>query len=123
MKNLFCFKAINLLFHLISLNIRILCYRLSKDLSIPETKAEKNFTHRVFSFDSTAQKMKCSIKEFFSKCDQIPRKLRIWSHLLKKSLTGNFIFLVQCSFNNDKLKNNLSKEELKALYNLRKQKH
>ena len=40
----------------------------------------------------TAQKMKFSIKDFFSKCDQIRRKLRIWSHLLKKSLTKNFIF-------------------------------
>ena len=41
---------------------------------------------------STAQKMKFSIKDFFSKCDQICRKLRIWSHLLKKSLMKNFIF-------------------------------
>ena len=31
------------------------------------------------------------IKDFFSKCDQIRRKLRIWSHLLKKSLMENFI--------------------------------
>ena len=37
-------------------------------------------------------KMKFSIKEFFSKCDQIHRKLQIWSHLLKKSLMENFIF-------------------------------
>ena len=40
----------------------------------------------------TAQKMKFSIKDFFSKCDQTRRKLRIWSHLLKKSLIENFIF-------------------------------
>ena len=40
----------------------------------------------------TAQKMKFSIKDFFSKCDQIRRKLRIWSHLLKKSLMENFTF-------------------------------
>ena len=40
----------------------------------------------------TAQKMKFSIKDFFSNCDQICRKLRIWSHLLKKSLMENFIF-------------------------------
>ena len=40
----------------------------------------------------TAQKMKFTIKDFFSKCDQIRRKLRIWSHLLKKSLKENFIF-------------------------------
>ena len=37
--------------------------------------------------DITAQKMKFSIKDFFSKYDIICRKLRIWSHLLKKSLT------------------------------------
>ena len=40
----------------------------------------------------TTQKMKFSITDFFSKCDQIRRKLRIWSHLLKKSITENFIF-------------------------------
>ena len=37
--------------------------------------------------------MKFSNKDFFSKCDQIRRKLRIWSHLLKKSLMENFNFL------------------------------
>ena len=41
---------------------------------------------------TTAQKMKFSIQNFFSKCDQICRFLRIWSHLLKKSLKENFIF-------------------------------
>ena len=41
---------------------------------------------------STAQKMKFSIKDFFSKCDQICRKLRIWSHLRKNPLMENFIF-------------------------------
>ena len=30
--------------------------------------------------------------DFFSKCDQIRRKLWIWSHLLKKPLMENFIF-------------------------------
>ena len=39
-----------------------------------------------------AQKMKFSIKDFLSKCDEIRRFLRIWSHLLKKSLMENFIF-------------------------------
>ena len=37
--------------------------------------------------------MKFSIKDFFSKCDQIRNYLRIWSLLLKKSLMENFIFL------------------------------
>ena len=40
----------------------------------------------------TAQIMKSSIRNFFSKYDQIRRKLRIWSHLLKKSLMKIFIF-------------------------------
>ena len=39
-----------------------------------------------------------SIKDFLSKCDQIRRKLRIWSHLLKKSLMENFIFRVVSPF-------------------------
>ena len=44
----------------------------------------------------TAQKMKFSIKNFFSKRDQICSFLRIWSHLLKKSLMENFIFCAVC---------------------------
>ena len=40
----------------------------------------------------TAQKMMFSIKDFFSKHEEIYRKLRIWSHLLKKSLMEKFIF-------------------------------
>ena len=42
---------------------------------------------------NTAQKIKFSIKDIFSKCDQIHGFLRIWSHLLKKSLMENFILL------------------------------
>ena len=38
-----------------------------------------------------AQKMKFFMKDFFSKCDHIRRKLLIWSHLLMKSLMQNFI--------------------------------
>ena len=40
----------------------------------------------------TAQKMKFSTTDFFSKWDQIRRFLRISSHLLKKSVMENFIF-------------------------------
>ena len=47
--------------------------------------------HRSFE-NVTTQKMKFSIKYFIGKCYQIRRKLRIWSHLLKKSLMENFIF-------------------------------
>ena len=38
-----------------------------------------------------AQKLKFSIKDFFSKCNQIRRRLGIWSHLPKKSLINKFI--------------------------------
>ena len=46
----------------------------------------------------TVQKMKFSIKDFFSKCDQTRSFLRVWSHLLKKSLVENFIVFVQWLF-------------------------
>ena len=36
--------------------------------------------------------MKYSINDFFNKCDQICKKPRIWSNLLKKSLRKNFFF-------------------------------
>ena len=42
--------------------------------------------------DTLHKKINFSIKNSFSKCDQIRRKLRIWSHLLKKSLMENTIF-------------------------------
>ena len=44
----------------------------------------------------TSQKMKFSIKDFFSKCDQIRSFLRIWSHLLKKSLMETSFFCAIC---------------------------
>ena len=54
--------------------------------------------------------MKFSIKDFFSKHDQIRRKPWIWSDLLKKSLMENFIFCaLQC--NTDKEKKNRLKTE------------
>ena len=47
---------------------------------------------KLLSWYHTAQKMKFSIKDFFSKCDQIRSFLQIWLHLPKKSLMKNFIF-------------------------------
>ena len=44
------------------------------------------------SYRKAAQKLKFSIKDFFSKRDQIRRKLRIWSRLLKESVIEIFIF-------------------------------
>ena len=48
---------------------------------------------------NTAQKIKFSIQDFFSKCDQIRSFLRIWLHLLKKSLIENFVFLCAVNIN------------------------
>ena len=44
-------------------------------------------------FFTLYKKMKFSIKDLFSKCDQIRSFLRIWSHLLNKSFIENFFFL------------------------------
>ena len=41
---------------------------------------------------NTAQNMNFYIENFFSECDLIRSFLRIWAHLLKKSLMENFIF-------------------------------
>ena len=48
--------------------------------------------------------MKFSFTVLFSKCDQIRSFLRIWSHLLKKSVIGNFIFCAVNKINNVHLK-------------------
>ena len=59
-----------------------------------EKNCEKNGKSGVLVYQNshTAPKIMFSNKEFFSKCDQIRRKLRIWSHLLKQSLMENFVF-------------------------------
>ena len=44
--------------------------------------------------------MKFSIKDLYSKYDQIRSFLRIWSYLLKKSLMENFIFCAVNYFRN-----------------------
>ena len=44
-----------------------------------------------FTSRTTAQKSNFSIRDFFSKCDQIRSFLQIWSYLLKKPLMVNFI--------------------------------
>ena len=47
----------------------------------------------------TAQEMKFSINNLFSKCDQIHKKLQHCSHLLKKSSMKNFIFCTVIFYN------------------------
>ena len=47
--------------------------------------------------------MKFSIKYLFNNCNQTRRELRIWSHLLKKSLLENFIFCAVCCSSTEQL--------------------
>ena len=53
--------------------------------------SDHNFTIKC---TDAAWKMKFSIKNLFSKCDQIRSFLRIWSHLQKKSLVKNIFCVV-----------------------------
>ena len=67
-------------------NYMFLFLQLFQKNSMPRYVITNNLTNY------TTQKMNFSIKDFFSKCDQIRSFLWIWSHLLKKSLMENFIF-------------------------------
>ena len=63
------------------------------NILIHQTDYSNNRTvHEIHFAINTPQKMKFSIKDFFSKCEQIRRKLLICSHLLKKCLMENFFF-------------------------------
>ena len=59
----------------------------------------------------TAHKMKFSIKDFFSKCDQICRRLGTWSHLLNKLLMENFIFCAMTYFSQSQSTFNIFKKK------------
>ena len=63
----------------------------NKDLSHERVNAN-TYCSKMVRQTFTAQKMKFSIKDFFRKCAQIRSFLRIWSHLLKKSVIENFAF-------------------------------
>ena len=72
----------------------VFCPRLGVcilDRNVVKSKSMTSLWIHIFTH-VTSQKMNFSIKDFFSQCDQIRSFLRIWSHLLKKSLMENFIF-------------------------------
>ena len=70
-----------------------LCFFCLLDLNC----LDKTCAKRTYYLFFTAQNMKCSIKDFFSECDRIHKKLLVWSHLLKKSSMENFIFCAMFS--------------------------
>ena len=55
-------------------------------------KSHENVGSTWQSATYNVQKVKIFVKDFFSKCDQIRRKLRIFSHSLERSLMENFTF-------------------------------
>ena len=61
--------------------------------SILDCGRDASITFPCFITTCTRQKMKFSIKDFFSKYNQIHSFLQIRSHLLKKFLMENFIFV------------------------------
>ena len=74
---------------------------ITNRLTLLEKFPYSEFLRFVFFRIHTAQKIKFTIKSFFSKCDQIYRKLRIWSHLLKKS---SFLMQRQTEYGPEKLR-------------------
>ena len=77
-----------------------------KDLRHERVNLKYKVLNPFHANDLTAQKMKFSIEDFFSKCDQTRRKLWMWSHLLKKSLMENLIF---CAVSLSVLHENINK--------------
>ena len=63
--------------------------------------------------------MRLPIKNYFSECDQIRKKLRIGSYLLKNSLMNNFIFCAVQPLENE-LQISPSATVLKQLEHLRR---
>ena len=65
---------------------------LIEKLHFLSSAAYYHFAHRWYIYlKKHCTRIKFFIKDFFSKGDQIRRKLRIWSHSLKKFLLENFI--------------------------------
>ena len=81
----------NRYFRAANLNIKAVGNNYARANERKHTKLEKSRLGMPISSKWTAQKMKFSIKDFFSKCDQIRSFQRIWCHLLMKYLLENSI--------------------------------
>ena len=76
---------------------------MNTKISVSSFDIKNTYSQKVLNFhdhvsnlckkasSNAAPKMKLSVKDFFNKCDQIRRKLWVWSHLPKKFLMENFI--------------------------------
>ena len=79
------FRAYFPLMCLRKISIEITIFEINENVAL-------TFSRKVFFAKSLHKHWSFSIKDIFSKCDQIRRKLRIWSHFLRKSILENFIF-------------------------------
>ena len=77
--------------HLVDDGKRVLARNFINNLKFLDAR---HYYPNIHMHTTQCTKMKFSITDFFSKSDQIRRKLRIWSHLRKKFLMENFIFCV-----------------------------
>ena len=59
--------------------------------SVTSNSEASSVPSNKFANIHTPQKMKSSIQDIFSECDQIRKKLWVWSDLLKESLIENFV--------------------------------
>ena len=64
---------------------------------------------RFVSLLDSSPAQKFSVKDFFSKFNQIHREPRVWSQLLKKFLMENFIFCSVVADESRKKKNVINK--------------
>ena len=82
-----CFKLLFsfcLVFFILCVIVKFSQYDVEIDMKVQLIVSWKLIATEIII--GTIQKVQFSIKDFFSKCDQICNILRIWSHLRKKSL-------------------------------------
>ena len=108
-------KRKRVVFSFVSKNLWLLIFFFNKNVVLNNLKDSKQQSRNLLPYQyanygktepllsTFNQLLQCtknevSIKDFCSKYDQIRSFLRIWSHLLKKSLMKNFIFVQYCLF-------------------------
>ena len=73
-------------------------HKKSGEYRLRNSTTKIDFAANAAKFEETAlRKTKFSIKDFFSKCDQICKKLWNWSYLTKKFLMEKLHFLCSAS--------------------------
>ena len=94
---MFLVESFSWTFRVFLYNTSLLCILYFKRCIIFHmTCSEVNEGNNRLICCTTKKEMQFSIKDFFSKCDQIRSLLQVWSHLLKKILNGKLQFFARC---------------------------